>query len=219
MKKLVIFDLDGTLLNTILDLSVAVDYALSLKGLEGFSYSEYMTMVGHGITNLVKSALTARLGQEPEQGMLDESVKAFTDYYVSHIDINTKPFDGMPELLRELNSRGVKMAVASNKFHEGTMKLVGEFFPEIPFVAVMGNSPELPLKPDAEVVNLILAKAGLDKEDAILVGDSSTDIKTAVNAGIESIGVEWGYRPADTLVDAGAGRLAATVADLRAMLL
>lgn len=219
MKKLVIFDLDGTLLNTILDLSVAVDYALSLKGLEGFSYAEYMKMVGHGITNLVKSALTVRLGQEPETGLLEESVKAFTAYYVAHIDVNTKPFEGISELLQELHAKGIRLAVASNKFHEGTVKLVDEFFGQIPFVTVMGNCPELPLKPDAEVVSQILAKAGLAEEDAILVGDSATDIKTACNAGIDSIGVEWGYRPVESLVEAGAGCLVASVAELRAKLI
>lgn len=201
MIKLVVFDLDGTLINTISDLGEACNYALGLRGISGHSDEEYGTMVGHGIKQLIINALQKSLGisDAPDPELVDSCLKDFTEYYVAHIDVHTRPYDGMPQLLAELQANGCLMAVASNKFQQGTELLVKEFFPDIDFVALMGNSPELPLKPDAGVVRYILEKAGIGQQECLMVGDSPTDMQTAKNAGIEAIAVSWGYRPEEVL--------------------
>ena len=204
MTKLAIFDLDGTLIDTIEDLGTAVNYALGLRGLALHSMAEYRDMVGHGVRNLVKDALAGSLGRQPEDALVDSALADFVDYYVAHIDVHTRPYPGIQALLSKLQGKGLKLAVASNKFQEGAEKLVKEFFPDIRFVAVMGNSPELPLKPDAAVVQLVLDKAGVSREEAVFVGDSATDMKTAANGGVRSIGVSWGFRPRTDLEQSGA---------------
>ena len=204
MTKLAIFDLDGTLIDTIEDLGTAVNHALGLRGLALHSMAEYRDMVGHGVRNLVKDALAGSLGRQPEDALVDSALADFVDYYVAHIDVHTRPSPGLQALLSKLQGKGLKLAVASNKFQEGTEKLVKEFFPDIRFVAVLGNSPELPLKPDAAVVQLVLDKAGVSREEAVFVGDSATDMKTAANGGVRSIGVSWGFRPRTDLEQSGA---------------
>ena len=204
MTKLAIFDLDGTLIDTIEDLGTAVNHALGLRGLALHSMAEYRDMVGHGVRNLVKDALAGSLGRQPEDALVDSALADFVDYYVAHIDVHTSPYPGIQALLSKLQGKGLKLAVASNKFQEGAEKLVKEFFPDIRFVAVLGNSPELPLKPDAAVVQLVLDKAGVSREEAVFVGDSATDMKTAANGGVRSIGVSWGFRPRTDLEQSGA---------------
>ena len=204
MTKLAIFDLDGTLIDTIEDLGTAVNHALGLRGLALHSMAEYKDMVGHGVRNLVKDALAGSLGRQPEDALVDSALADFVDYYVAHIDVHTRPYPGIQALLSKLQGKGLKLAVASNKFQEGAEKLVQELFPDIRFVAVLGNSPELPLKPDAAVVQLVLDKAGVSREEAVFVGDSATDMKTAANGGVRSIGVSWGFRPRTDLEQSGA---------------
>lgn len=223
MKKLVIFDLDGTLIDTLEDLAEAVNFALEKRGLPLHGLEEYRQMVGHGVRNLVKQALEASMAEAPGDEYIDAALEDFKEYYSAHIDVHTRPYQGIPELLAALNAKGIKMAVASNKFQEGTVHLIKEFFPEIPFVAILGNSPELPLKPSPEIVERALANAAaltgpattLSKADAIMVGDSPTDMRTAANGGIDAIAVSWGYRTADELAG---NRLVSSVAQLRDIL-
>ena len=189
--KLVIFDLDGTLLDTIDDLKEAVNHAMSLRGFPTFTRDEVMAMVGHGARNLMRKALP--LGHKDDD-MVDAAYDDFRAYYITHIDVHTKPFPGIQDLLTQLHQEGVLLAVASNKFQEGTEHLIKEFFPEIPFVAVLGGRPDFPLKPDPEIVNEVLRKAGIEKEDAVMIGDSDTDMETAANGDIMGIAVNWGYR-------------------------
>lgn len=191
--KLVLFDLDGTLLDTIDDLSEAVNYALSLRGLPLHTRDEYMSMVGHGVRNLVLQALPSEL--QADDAKVDDALADFKSYYTAHIDVHTRPYPGMLELVGRLNKEGVLMAVASNKFQEGTEYLVNKLFPGIPFVSILGNRPSCPLKPDPEIVGEVLRVSGIDPSDAVMVGDSATDMKTAANGGIEGIAVSWGYRP------------------------
>ena len=201
--KLVIFDLDGTLLDTIGDLGAAVDHAMELRGFPTHTVEEYKTMVGHGVRNLVAMALPE---EHRDEATVDAALSDFRKWYESHIDVLTRPFPGIPELLRDLDGRGVKLAVASNKFQEGADVLIKEFFPDIRFVAVLGDRPGQPLKPDAAVVRSILRIAGFAPGSrAVMVGDSGTDIRTALAGGIAAIGVAWGYRPADALAAAFAG--------------
>lgn len=193
LYKLVLFDLDGTLLDTLDDLSEAVNHSLRLRELPGHSRDEYRKMVGHGVRNLVKQALPADL--QADDAVIDAALTDFKAYYTAHIDVHTHPYPGMPEVVRRLHEAGVLLAVASNKFQEGTDYLVEKLFPGIPFVAVLGNRPGYPLKPDPEIVGEVLRRTGVRPGDAVLVGDSPTDMKTAANGGIAAIAVSWGYRP------------------------
>ena len=210
-NKLVIFDLDGTLLNTIGDLANACNYMLSLRSLPQHSYEAYCSFVGNGIRRLVERAL-------PEELLSEEYVKAaradFMAYYMAHIDEMTQPYDGILSLVETLQERGYKLAVASNKFQAGTSKLIAKFFPDTPFIDVCGNREGVPLKPDTDLVDIILEKAALPLDRCIMVGDSAVDIETAHNAGIHSIGVKWGFRSTEELQEARAEHIVGSTEEL-----
>ena len=212
MKKLIIFDLDGTLLNTIGDLADAVDYVMRSRNLPEHTNAEYRQMVGGGIKRLVERALPAELAENEQY--VEECVTQFRSYYVDNIDRHTIPYEGIPELLRKLQRDGVKMAVASNKFQHGTDRLVAKFFGDIEFIAIEGNRDGAPLKPNPEIIHNILRIASLEPCDAVMVGDSGIDIRTAIAAGIDSIGVSWGFRYADELYAAGATTVVTTAEEL-----
>lgn len=200
-NRLAIFDLDGTLLDTIGDLAEACNYMLSLRELGSHTREEYAKMVGNGILNLVKRAL-------PEELRTDEYVMAgradFLDFYTANIDRHTRPYDGIYEVLRTLQDEGWSLAVASNKFDEGTQKLVRTIFPDIPFSAIYGNKEGFPLKPDAALLDLIIKECDADVATTWMIGDSGVDIQTAKNAGVRSIGCSWGFRPRIELEEFGA---------------
>ncbi len=198
---LIIFDLDGTLLNTIGDLAEAANVMLRKRNLPQHTYEEYCTFVGNGIMRLVERAL-------PEELRTAESVAAarqdFLSYYIDHIDRKTKPYEGIVQLLGALQAAGVSLAVASNKFQAGTGELIHRFFPEIGWVAVYGQRPDVPLKPDPAVVEEILSGVNIPRERVLYVGDSGVDIETAHRAGIKAVGVTWGFRSRSELEAAGA---------------
>ncbi len=200
MKKLVIFDLDGTLLNTIADLGNTANHTLAELGLPQHTLDEYTLMVGNGMRKLVMRALPD--DKASNDAFVDSTLARFLEYYAQHIDVYTKPYPGIPELINSLSTQGYKLAVASNKIQAGAERLIAKFFPGIDFVAVMGNSPRYPLKPDAALVEYIMKKAGTDRANTIMVGDSGTDIQTARNAGIPIIAVSWGFRPRHELTSA-----------------
>ena len=215
-NQLIIFDLDGTLLNTIGDLAVGCDHMLSLRGLPTHSYEEYCTFVGNGIMRLVERAL-------PEELRTEEYVKAarrdFVEFYIDNIDNHTVPYEGMVELVEQLQTKGAKLAVASNKFQAGTEKLIRKFFPTIEWVEICGNREGVPLKPDTALVDMIIEKAGVERKNCTMVGDSAVDIQTARNAAIRSVGVSWGFRSREELEQAGADHIADTVEKLTTLLL
>lgn len=189
--KAIIFDLDGTLMDTLEDLGAAVNTALKAHGFPEHTRTEYSGMVGHGVRNLVHQALPEGVSTQIEDACFD----AFMEYYTGHLDVYTRPYPGMVELLEELDAAGVKLAVASNKFQSGAEYLVRKYFPKVNFVAILGNAPGLPLKPDPAIVATVLRAAGLSASDpVVMVGDSLTDMRTAANAGITGIAVNWGYR-------------------------
>ena len=215
-NKLVIFDLDGTLLNTIGDLAAGCDQMLRMRDLPTHTFEDYCSFVGNGIMRLVERAL-------PEELRTPEYVAAarrdFVAYYIDHIDLYTHPYDGIVELVEELQHKGIKLAVASNKFQAGTDKLIKKFFPTTDFVMICGNREGVPLKPDTALVDLILDTAGVECQRCIMVGDSAVDILTAERAGIHSVGVSWGFRSLTELQEAGAEYIANSVAELRDILL
>lgn len=216
---LVLFDLDGTLLDTIPDLGAAVNHALGIRNLPLHSMDEYPAMVGHGIRNLVTNALPEPL--RTDDGFISEVLADFSAYYSAHIDEYTKPYPGIISMLSALQESGCSLAVVSNKFQEGTDKLIRGFFPEINWTAIMGNRKDLPLKPDPTIVRMIFQayalKSGNEAPKAVIVGDSSSDIRTGKNAGIDTIAVTWGYRSESSLTDADI--LAHNVEELRTALL
>lgn len=215
-NKLIIFDLDGTLLNTIGDLAAGCDHMLQLRNLPTHTFEDYCSFVGNGIMRLVERALPAELRTTE---YVAAARRDFVDYYIDHIDLHTQPYEGMTELVQELYRSGAKLAVASNKFQAGTEKLIKKFFPEIEFVMICGNREGVPLKPDTALVDLILNVAGVERTKCVMVGDSAVDILTAQRANIHSVGVSWGFRSRTELQKAGAEYIADNVEQLRDIIL
>lgn len=218
MTKLAIFDLDGTLINTIADLGTAVNHALSLRGIPGHDMDSYLAMVGRGVRNLVIDALRASLGHTPEDALTDACLADFKAYYMEHIDVYTRPYPGVGEAVARLSSEGWMLAVASNKFQAGTERLVGGLFGDIPWVAVFGNREGKPLKPDTalvdEIVGLAEQRAAGKVDKIVYIGDSETDMKTAQNAGLPAVAVTWGFRTREELEAAGAVNFADTAEEM-----
>lgn len=192
MKQLVIFDLDGTLLNTIADLAQSTNHALRTLGYPVHELSAYPFMVGNGINKLFERALPD--GEKSQENVLRMRAE-FIPYYNVHNADMSRPYEGIPELLEQLQAKGIQVAVASNKYQEATVKLVAHYFPEIRFTAVLGQREGIPVKPDPAIVKDILEEAAVSAVDALYVGDSGVDMQTAHQAGVEACGVTWGFRP------------------------
>lgn len=199
MKKLVIFDLDGTLLNTITDIGKACNYALESMGMAPHPIQAYGFMVGNGVRNLM-----AKAHPDADEETLDKLLSKFKEYYDQHCLDNTKPYPGILDLLKTLKEKGVAAAVASNKYQEATSKIISGCFPEYNFVAVEGQREGRHRKPDPSIVFSILEKFPVPKKEVLYVGDSAIDVETAKRACVESIGVSWGFRPATELRRANA---------------
>lgn len=192
MKKLVIFDLDGTLLNTIADLAAATNQALRHFGYPTHETEAYRFFVGNGINKLFERALPD--GERTEENILKIRSR-FVPYYDEHNADLSRPYPGIPELLSTLQQQEIRMAVASNKYQAATRKLISHYFPEINFVEVLGQREGIPAKPDPSIVYDIMRKAEVKNEEVLYVGDSNVDMQTAHHAGVTAIGVAWGFRP------------------------
>ncbi len=192
MKHLVIFDLDGTLLNTIADLAQSTNYALRELGFPTHEEDAYRFMVGNGINKLFERALPE--GEKNEANVLRVR-QQFIPYYNVHNADKSFPYPGIPRLLVELQAQGIQLAVASNKYQSAAEKLIAHYFPSIRFVAVFGQREGIPAKPDPSVVHEILKITGIAPADTLYVGDSGVDMQTAINAEVTSCGVTWGFRP------------------------
>lgn len=212
--KLVIFDLDGTLVDTIADLGTATNAALAAKGLPQHKPEAFRGMVGHGVRNLVKRAMPEPM--RADDRAVDALLKLFLAYYIEHLDDRSRPYPGIPELLADLQAAGVQLGVASNKFQAGAEKLIGRMFPGIAFAAVLGGRPGAPLKPDPAVVDEIRLRAGVSREETLMVGDSGADIAAAEAAGVACVAVSWGFRSREAL--AAAPRIVDTAQELRTLL-
>ncbi len=195
MFQTVIFDLDGTLLNTIADLAAAGNHVCQENGWPVHKEKEYEAMVGHGIPNLV-SRFSPESCQSPL--LLAATLAKFSDYYKLHSADRTVPYAGIPELLAELKAKGVRMAVHSNKANEFTQSIIHRFFPDT-FDVVLGKRKEFPVKPDASGVRWILEELAAAPSSGVYVGDSDVDIQTARNAGLAACAVTWGFRPRQEL--------------------
>lgn len=195
-KRLVIFDLDGTLLNTIGDLAASVNHALTACGFPTHPQEAYRFMVGSGIMKLFERALPEG-ERTPENIDLIRSL--FIPYYEHHKADLTAPYDGVESLLATLQSRGVAVAVASNKYHAATQELVAHYFPNIDFCAVCGHREGAAVKPSPEIVWEIMRRVSVEPHEVLYVGDSDVDMLTAANAGVDAVGVSWGFRPREEL--------------------
>ena len=191
MKKLVIFDLDGTLLDTIADLAESANHALKQLGYPTRDVETIRTFVGNGVNKLLFRALPDE--EKTEENMMRMRTH-FVPYYDAHNADLSAPYPGIVALLEELQAKGLRMAVASNKYQEATVKLVKHYFPMIDFVEVLGQREGINVKPDPTIVFDILQKAGVSKEETLYVGDSGVDMQTAINAGVDAVGVTWGFR-------------------------
>lgn len=211
MKKLAIFDLDGTLLNTIEDLGHAANHALQAHGYPTHSIASYPFFVGNGVRRLIERVLPEDARTE---ATIDRLLVTFKEYYNDHNTDYTKPYEGIPELLSLLSSRGVAIAVASNKYQAATEKLISHFFPTLSFIAVEGQKEGVPVKPDPSIVFEILAKAKTPKADTIYIGDSGVDMETARRACVDSVGVTWGFRPEKELVESHADTIVNSPGDI-----
>jgi len=211
MKSLLIFDLDGTLLNTIADMAVCTNYALTKCGFPTHENQMYKYFIGNGINTLFERALPE--GEKRQENILRVR-KCFLEYYAEHDSDYSEPYDGIKALLNSLQQRGLKIAVASNKYQEGTARLVKHFFAEINFVAVFGQREGVPVKPDPTVVFDILQIANVEKENALYIGDSGVDMQTANRSGVDAVGVTWGFRPKAELEEFAPKYICSTVAEL-----
>ena len=217
MTRLVIFDLDGTLLNTIEDLAAACNHALRGCGCPERKPEEYNMMVGRGIYNLFRAAL-------PEGKKTDEMVwkmsELFVLYYDSHKCDLTRPYPGIVGMLGKLSAAKVKMAVASNKYQSGAESIVASYFGQFGFVRILGQRDGRPIKPSPEIVEEIMSEVeGISRDEVIYVGDSDVDMLTGKNAGVRTVGVTWGFRTREELLAHEPWKLADTPEELASLIL
>ena len=202
MKHAVIFDLDGTLLNTLGDLRAATNHALEVRGLPPHSMEEIRQFIGNGIRLLICRAM-------PEgtlEAEIDAALDDFKAYYAAHIHDRTVPYDGIPQLLTALRKRGVKVAVLSNKIDSASQQLIEYFFPGKTDV-VFGEHVGVPRKPDPTSCRMVMQQLGVQPEQVLYVGDSGTDMQTAKNAGLYAVGVTWGFRSKEDRKSVGRERV------------
>lgn len=215
MKQLVILDLDGTLLNTISDLGTATNYALQQMGYSTHPIASYNNMVGNGVMKLLERAMP---DDERNKHNLEEMRKHFMVYYDAHLWDKTTIYPGMRELLDELVSRGVNIAVASNKYQSAVNRLIDHFFGDLKWAAVYGQREGVPVKPDPSVVFEVLTDCPTSKDDVLYIGDSGVDMETARRACVESCGVTWGFRSRQELVDGYADHIVDNADDILSLL-
>lgn len=199
MIKAVIFDLDGTLLNTLDGLKDSTNYALEKFNYPQRNNEEIRAFVGNGVKKLIERAIPGG-AQNPQ---LEEVLAVFKDNYSQTMHLKTRPYDGILELLAALKEKNYKIAVLSNKFDAAVKTLCKEYFNNLIDLAI-GESPLTPPKPDPKGTLNILKLLNCTKEETVFVGDSQVDVQTAKNAGLKCIGVSWGFRDTNTLKEAGA---------------
>ena len=214
MYKHVIFDLDGTLLNTIDDLADTGNHVCTLHGWPTHTVAEFKLMVGNGIPKLVERFAPQGTSQE----VLDQAFQEFMDWYGVHKEDKTAPYAGMPEVAKALREAGVSIAVLSNKADVMAGPVVEHYYPGI-FPVVQGALPGLPTKPDPTLLHKLMDRLGATQEDTLFVGDSNVDIRTAKNGGLTGCGVLWGFRSREELEAAGADVIVSTPQELLDLIL
>lgn len=209
--KTYIFDLDGTLLDTLGDLAASVNFALRTHGLPEHSIDDVRRFVGNGVRKLMERAVP----DGADNPLFEEAFATFRQHYMAHSLDTTRPYDGIPETLAALKARGCRLAVVSNKMMAATQALCSHFFPDTIEVAIGEHEAEgIRKKPAPDTVIAALKALGVGKEQAVYVGDSDVDILTARNSGIPCISVLWGFRDKEFLLQHGADTFVSTPSEL-----
>jgi len=195
MIKGIIFDLDGTLLDTVIDLRTAVNLVLDEYGFERQSYQQIKDKTGNGFRNIIKRSLP----ENSENSLIDEATEKFKKYYRIHYLDQTKPYKGIRQLVDQLNKKNILLGVNSNKHDEYTKNLIKKIFPHNNFIDVIGSRENVPNKPDPTSALEIVKKMQLTIDEVVYVGDSEIDMKTACNGGFTSVACLWGFRDEETL--------------------
>lgn len=208
-----VFDLDGTLADTLADLADAVNFGLEKLGLPVHSYDEYRHFVGNGVQKLCYRALP-----DGRKDYAEKLLEIFSDYYGKHFLDKTRIYDGMKKTLDILAQNGVTLAVATNKPQDFARQIVSRLLPEYNFIKVFGGCAERPKKPDTAIIDEIISDLP-DDNRVFMIGDSDVDIQTAENAEIKSIGCVWGFRGREELVGAGADFIAEKPSDIAEFIL
>ena len=194
-----VFDLDGTLLETLKDLAASTNYALRTHNMPEHSIEDVRMFVGNGVKKLMERAIPNGI----ENPQFEEVYATFRQHYLEHNLDTTKPYEGIPELLAELKARGKKLAIVSNKFYAATQELARHFFPDTIEVAI-GERENIKKKPAPDTVIEALRQLGASKETAVYIGDSDVDIMTAKNCDMPCVSVLWGFRDKEFLMEHGA---------------
>ncbi len=210
-KKAVIFDLDGTLLNTYEDLANAVNFALKENGLPTHPAEKYKLFAGNGTDMMITRALPL---ENRNEEMLDKVRKLYFEYYNAHSGECTRPYDGIVEMLKELKSKGFKLAVVSNKIDFMTRAVVKEYFGDTMFDFVTGQCDGITPKPDPSMVFKVMKEFKVTADECVFVGDSGVDAETGKNAGIFTVGVLWGFRDKKELLECGASTVISKAQEL-----
>lgn len=209
MLKAVIFDLDGTLLYTLADLCDSVNYALSSFGFPNITEEQTMAKIGNGVKNLMQQAAP----KGTDDAVIDEMLVMFKAYYKDNMENKTVPYDGITDMLVKVRENGIKTAVLSNKYDAATKRLCDNLLPDL-IDLPLGEKEGIPRKPATDGVTYILSQLECNADECVFVGDSGTDITTALNSGMMPVGVSWGYRSVDVLLKAGATIIASTPMEL-----
>lgn len=201
MAKLYIFDLDGTLLNTLEDLADSANHVLSAHHFPTHPVDSYRYFVGNGMPTLIRRILPP---EHRDSEVYQVCFNEFLEYYTLHMHDKTTVYEGLTEVLETLQQQKVKLAVATNKVHSALAPLMANFFPTVKWDALFGQRDGVPVKPEPQVVYDILEATGCTKEETLYFGDTAVDMDTAHAAGLKAVGVLWGYRPLSELEEANA---------------
>lgn len=212
--KLIIFDLDGTVLDTLDDLCDSVNYALRLHSMPERTLDEVRRFVGNGIGKLIERSVPSGCSERETSSVL----KDFTEYYRVHCNDKTHPYDGIEKLLENLAFSGIPCAVLSNK-SDSAVKVLCDIHFKDKFSHVQGEIAGLGKKPCPDGFLVIFDRFGVKKENVLYIGDSEVDVESAENVGIDMIAVDWGFRSAETLKATGAKRIAHSVSELEKMIM
>ena len=204
LMKAFMFDLDGTLLDTLEDIAASCNLLLEARGWPGHPVAAYRHMVGNGFATLIRRAVPDAVLASLDSGALERLVEEGRGIYAAHLHGATAPYPGMEKTLAELARKGFALAVLSNKPDEMTRAVIARQFPSIPFALVRGGRADTPLKPDPAGALAMLREMRVPPEACFYVGDSAVDMRTALAAGMRPVGVAWGFRGEDEVVAAGA---------------
>lgn len=212
--KAVLFDMDGTLLDTLEDLCDSTNHALAQMGYPLRGIEDIRRFIGNGAEKQIRRAVP----EGTSEGKIMETLAAFRAYYQDHCQIKTKVYDGLLDVLSELKEKGVKMAVVSNKPDAAVKKLSREYFGDRLDYAI-GPSDGVRCKPYPDMAEEALKALGVEKKDAVFVGDSEVDVQTGLNAGLDVIAVSWGFRSREVVIEAGASKIADNASELEKLIL